>query len=358
MYLRGGAMDYKNLIEKNIYFVEPNELLSKIANKLRTEKVIFVRDSNKFYGAISKKSFMLVGTDLSKIKAKSIVKNVPELNNKVKPQEIVEAFINTNLEKLPYSEDNEIIGYLSRNKVLEHIILPELDGTVGEIMSTNVIFINIDDNIAQVLALLKEHGIKKLVVLDKGELAGVITLTNIFNYFVTGDRINLDNLRNTNVKEVMKENIISIGPNKNISEAIKKLINGKTSSLVVHESRDIKGILTKADVFEKYLTKQKKKSFSIQISSKLDKLPTETINKKLEKLSKFFKEDEETHIFVYLTLGSEKYKGSPLVNCRLRVVNSRNCENISVEGWGIDQAIELAVEKVKRRIVKGRDTFY
>ncbi|MDD4983656.1 MAG: CBS domain-containing protein [Candidatus ainarchaeum sp.] len=351
-------MDYKNLVEKNIYFVEPDEQLSKIINKLRSEKVVFVKDKTKLYGAISKKSFMLLGTDLSKIKVKNIAKSVPELSKKTTPQAMVEAFVESNLEKLPYFENKDIIGYISRNKVLENIILPELNVTVEEVMSKNVVFINVNDNIAQVLALLKEHGIKKLVALDNGELAGVITITNIFNYFVSGDRINLDNLRNTKVKDVMKEDIISIGPSKHISDAIKKLTGGKTSSLVVHENKDIKGILTKTDILEKYLATQKKQNFSVQITSKLDKLPVDVVNKKVEQLSRFFRDDEETHIFVHLTLGNEKYKGSPLVHCRLRIVSPRNSENISVEGWGLDQAIELAIQKVKRRIVKERDTFY
>jgi len=351
-------MDYKNLVEKNIYFVKPDEQLSQIITPLKKEKVVFVKDNSKLYGAISKKSFMLIGTDLSKIKARNIAKTVPELSKKTSSNEMVDAFVESNLEKLPYFENNEIIGYISRNKVLQNIVLPELDATVEDVMSKNIVFINVEDNIAQVLALLKEHGIKKLVALKNGELAGVITITNIFNYFVSGDRINLDNLRNTKVGAVMKEDIISINPNKHISEAIKKLTEGKTSSLVVHENKDIKGILTKTDILEKFLAIQKKQNFSIQISSKFEKLPTDVVNAKLEQLSKFFGENEETHIFVHLNLGHEKYKGSPLVHCRLRIVSPRNCENISVEGWGIDQAIELAVQKVKRRIVKERETFY
>jgi predicted transcriptional regulator/ribosome-associated translation inhibitor RaiA len=351
-------MDYSSLVNKKIALFGPEELLSKVINKVKEDKVIFVKDKKKFYGAVSKKATLLLGTDMAKLKLKNLAKPVPEITKKTGYLDLVKFFVEANTEKLPYFEGQELVGSISRNAVLEQIISKNLTATVEETMSKNLVFVNYNDNLAQVLALFREHGFTKLIVLTNGELAGVITITNIFNYLAKGDRVNLDNLRNTKVKDVMKEDIISIGPKKPIQEAIKKFINGKTSSIVVHENKETLGILTKTDILEKYLAAEKKQSFVVQISSKLEKLPTEVIEKKVEQLKRFFREEEEIHIFVHLSFGREKYKGAPLVHCRMRLLSPRNCENISVEAWGVDQAVELAIQKLKRRIIKDRETFY
>ena len=50
--------------------------------------------------------------------------------------------------------------------------------------------------------------------------------------------------------------------------------------------------------------------------------------------------------------GKEKFRGMPLIYCRLRILMPGVSENVSVEGWGLEHSLELAISKIKRRLTE------
>ncbi|MGE5454202.1 MAG: CBS domain-containing protein, partial [Methylocystaceae bacterium] len=50
---------------------------------------------------------------------------------------------------------------------------------VRERMTSPVIFITADTNVADAMALMREKGVKRLPVLEKGKLIGIVTLMDL-----------------------------------------------------------------------------------------------------------------------------------------------------------------------------------
>jgi len=77
--------------------------------------------------------------------------------------------------------EEKIVGIVTERNVLTAIASgkdPELT-TVEEVMAKNVITIKPDEKIDTAVALMAEHKIKKLPVVDGGKLVGIITASDI-----------------------------------------------------------------------------------------------------------------------------------------------------------------------------------
>jgi CBS domain-containing protein len=59
---------------------------------------------------------------------------------------------------------------------------------VEDIMSSPVITIASDKDIKEAAMSMKEHGIRRLVVVERGKIIGIITSRDIFDEMVTGER--------------------------------------------------------------------------------------------------------------------------------------------------------------------------
>jgi len=77
--------------------------------------------------------------------------------------------------------EEKIVGIVTERNVLTAIASgkdPELT-TVEEVMAKNVITIKPDEKIDTAVALMAEHKIKKLPVVDGGKLVGIVTASDI-----------------------------------------------------------------------------------------------------------------------------------------------------------------------------------
>lgn len=79
-------------------------------------------------------------------------------------------------------ENNKPIGLITDTDLTKRIILPAKDPkttTVGEIMSSPLIFVSPQDNYTVAIEKMKKYKIKRVPVIDKGRLLGILTTTDI-----------------------------------------------------------------------------------------------------------------------------------------------------------------------------------
>ena len=77
---------------------------------------------------------------------------------------------------LLYVEKGKIKGILTERDVLKNFGKSK---KISDIMSQNVITVEQDEDVNGALGIMTNHKIKRLPVLKKGELVGIITLTDI-----------------------------------------------------------------------------------------------------------------------------------------------------------------------------------
>ena len=127
---------------------------------------------------------------------------------------------------------------------------------VADWMTSNPIAIEEDASIIEAIHLLKEKNIRRLPVMRKGKIAGVVTEKMLLT-FAPGKSTSLDAweshylLSKTPVTQAMNPKPHMVKPDTDIRDAAKLLHDGKLNGvLVVNDKRDLVGIFTTTNALE------------------------------------------------------------------------------------------------------------
>ena len=128
--------------------------------------------------------------------------------------------------------------------------------TVADWMTPNPITIDEDASIIEAMHLLKEKNIRRLPVMRKGKIAGVVTEKMLLT-FSPGKSTSLDTweahylLAKTPVKQAMNPKPHKVTAETRVSDAAKLLHDRKLNGvLVVNERGDLIGIFTTTNALE------------------------------------------------------------------------------------------------------------
>jgi acetoin utilization protein AcuB len=128
--------------------------------------------------------------------------------------------------------------------------------TVGEWMTKNPITIEQDASVIEAIHLLKEKNIRRLPVMRKGKLVGLVTEKMLYGY-MPAKASSLDQwelhylLSKTPVKSAMNAKPHTVHPETPIAEVAKLLHDRKLNGvLVVTEKGDLAGLLTTTNALE------------------------------------------------------------------------------------------------------------
>jgi acetoin utilization protein AcuB len=127
---------------------------------------------------------------------------------------------------------------------------------VRDIMTTNVVTIPSSTSIADAKRIMEAHRIRRLPVVDKGKLVGIVTdhrLESVSPSKATSLTVwELTYLLSkTTVKEIMEKKVITVSPDMNAEESLAVAQGKKVGALVVMEEGRVVGIATTNDFFYK-----------------------------------------------------------------------------------------------------------
>lgn len=129
------------------------------------------------------------------------------------------------------------------------------DTLVREWMSTNVVSVTLDTPITKAHAIMKAHVIRRLPVLEKGKLVGIITIGDVReagpSQATTLSIWELNYLwSQILVSDIMTRDVLTITPDEPIINAARVMLEHKVSGLpVVEDSGKLIGIVTESDIF-------------------------------------------------------------------------------------------------------------
>lgn len=127
---------------------------------------------------------------------------------------------------------------------------------VRDVMTTNVVTIPSSTSIADAKRIMQAHGFRRLPVVDKGKLVGIVTehrleemspskatTLSVWELSYVLDR--------TLVKEIMETNVVTVPPDMTVEESVAIGQSNKVGALVVVEDGRVVGITTTNDFFYK-----------------------------------------------------------------------------------------------------------
>ena len=127
---------------------------------------------------------------------------------------------------------------------------------IKDVMTMNVVSIPSNTTIADTKRIMEAHKIRRLPVVDRGKLVGMVTEHKLEAY-TPSKATSLSVweisylLGNTTVKDIMEKNIVTVNPEMTVEEALALAQEKKVGALPVLEDGRLVGIVTTNDFFYK-----------------------------------------------------------------------------------------------------------
>ena len=126
--------------------------------------------------------------------------------------------------------------------------------TVHDWMTPNPITVDLKTTLPEAHKIMKDRRIRRLPVLDRGRLVGIVTLGDV-REAEPSDATTLSIfelhylLAKLTIGEIMTREPITISANATIREAAKMMLQHKIGGLPVTENGNLIGIITESDIF-------------------------------------------------------------------------------------------------------------
>ncbi len=120
---------------------------------------------------------------------------------------------------------------------------------VADIMTSPVVCARPTEPVAHACNLMLRHDVKRLVVLDKGQPVGVVSMKDLARKLsaesATWRRRPIDDVP---IRRIMSSELITAAPDTGVAKAADMMLKHGISSLVVVDGGELVGILTKTDL--------------------------------------------------------------------------------------------------------------
>jgi len=358
-------MDIADIATREFVEVDADKRLGKVRSLFEREnpKGIIVTDDGEYEGIVNQRQ-LLQSHIKDDTKVRSLVRSAPRVGRYDGVREVARVLVESGAKIAPVFEGENLWGVITEDDILE-AVLENLDAlTVEEIYTEDVISVNDDTNIGRAINLLRENSISRLpVVDDNGRLTGMVTTHDIADFAIrdmerqqkgdrSGDR---DRILDIPVSNIMNSPVETTSTDESVATAVEQMLEYDYAGLVVikNDDRFVAGIVTKTDVL-RALTYTEEEHMDVQITNihLLDTLSREEIRKRIGDVSDKYKKMQVHHAHVRFQKHKERMRGTPLIQCQIRLRTNKQQVAASGEGYGADTAFRVALDKLERRVLE------
>ena len=359
-------MDIADIATGDYAEVDAEERLGKIRSLFEREnpRGVIVTDDGEYAGVIGQRQLVQSHVE-DDTKAESLLVSAPKVGRTDDVREVARVLVEGGTKVAPVFEADRLWGIVTTNAILE-AVLDHLDAlTVEAIYTEDVVTVTEDTNIGRAINLLREHSISRLPVLDDaGLLSGILTTHDIVNVVVrdmdkttVGERAGgNDRILDIPVYDEMASPVATTSLDESVDRSVERMLENDYTGLIVtpkDDDRKVEGILTKTDVL-RALTYTEEDHMDVQITNinLLDDISRDTIRTDIENVVDKYQKMQVRHAHVRFHEHKEKLRGTPLIQCQIRLRTTKGQMAGSGEGYGAKQAFNVALDKLERNVLE------
>ncbi|AUG47873.1 CBS domain-containing protein [Haloarcula taiwanensis] len=359
-------MDIADIATREFVEVDANKRLGKVRSIFEREnpKGIIVTEDGDYAGVITQKQLVQSHVE-DNAKAGAMTRSAPKVERTDDVREVARVLVEGGVKLAPVFEAGELWGIVTEDDILD-AVLDNLDALrVEDIYTQDVITVSEDTNVGQVVNLLRKHGISRLPVLgDDDGLTGMVTRHDIVDVVVRdmnkttrGDRSGeVERVLDMPVYDVMSSPVETAKLGDSVENAVARMLENDFAGLVVTPEEDdthVAGILTKTDVL-RALTYTEEEHMDVQITNikLLDTISRADIRADIETVADKYGAMQVQHAHVRFHEHKEKLRGTPLIQCQIRLRTNKGQAAGSGEGYGAETAFNVALDKLERNVLE------
>jgi CBS domain-containing protein/ribosome-associated translation inhibitor RaiA len=358
-------MDIADIATRDYVAVDADERLSKVRSRFEREnpKGFIVTEDDEYEGVINERQLVQSHVQDS-AKVRSLVEPAPKVGRQDGVREVARVLVEGGTRIVPVFEGDALWGVVTADDILT-AVLSNLDALdVSDIYTEQVITVTDETNVGRAINLLREHGVSRLPVIDSEDrLIGMVTTHDIADFAVrgmerqqkgdrSGDR---DRVLDIPVYDIMNSPVETTTLDASVETAVERMLDNDYAGLVVTagEDRTVDGIITKTDVL-RALTFTEEEHMDVQVTNVhlLDTLAREQLRERIEDVADKYQKMQVHHAHVRLKQHKESIRGTPLMQCQIRLRTNKGQVAASGEGYGARNAFGVALDKLERRVLE------
>ncbi|WP_225334841.1 CBS domain-containing protein [Halomicrobium urmianum] len=359
-------MDIADIATTDFVELDADVRLGKVRSVFEREnpKGIVITEDGEYAGVVTEKQLVQshVADDA---KAGAMMRSAPQVERHDDVREVARVLVEGGVKVAPVFEGDSLWGIVSGDAILR-AVLENLDAiTIADIYTEDVVTITEDTDLGQAINLLREHGISRLPVLDdEGDLSGMVTTHDIVDVAVrdmqrntTGDRAGeQDRILDLPIYDVMNSPVQTTSLDESVRNAVERMFENDFAGLVVTPESDdtrVAGIVTKTDVL-RALTFTQEEAMDVQITniSLLDTISRQDIRERIAGVAEKYQDMQVRHAHVRFHEHREKLRGTPLIQCQIRMRTTKGQAAGTGEGYGAESAFGVALDKLQRNVLE------
>jgi len=359
-------MDIADIATREYVQVDSDERLAKVRSLFDREnpKSVIVTEDDEYAGVITERQLLQSHVE-DDAKAGKMTQTAPKVDRTANVRDVARVLVEGGVKLAPVFEADRLWGVVTEDAILE-AVLDNLDVlSVEQIATREVTTLPEDASVGQAINRLRENGISRLpVVNENGRLTGMLTTHDIAEFVVQrkdrttrGDRAgDIDRVLDLPVADLMSSPVSTVTQGESVREAVERMLENDYAGLVVTPDDDddlIAGILTKTDVL-RALSYTEEEHMDVQITNVklLETLSREEIVRSIEKTTDKFAKMQVQHAHVRFHEHDEKLRGTPLVQCQIRLRTNVGQMAGSGEGYGAESAFHVALDTLERNVLE------
>ena len=360
-------MDITDIATPDFVAVDAGKRLGKIRAIFEREKPrgIIVTEDDDYAGVIGEKQLIRsrMGDDT---KASVVMKSAPQVDRHEDVREAARMLVEGDVKVAPVFDGEKLYGVVSVDAILQ-AVLDSLNAiSVEDILTTDVVSVGEQAHVGQVINKLREHGVSRLPVVDDdtGSLVGIVTTHDLVDFVVRDDsrqgrgdrRGDLDRMLDLPVYDLMTSPVVTATPAETVDTAVDRMFENDISGLIVAPTEDdqrVRGIVTKTDVL-RALTFTEEDRMDVQITNVrlLETLTREEVVESITTVVDKYQKMQVLHAHVRFHEHKEKLRGTPLMQCQIRLRTNHGQVAGSGEGYGAEHAFHVALDKLERNVLE------
>jgi len=359
-------MDIADIATSDYVEVDAEERLGKVRSLFERENPegIVVTNDGEYSGVITERQLLQSHVE-DDAKARRLQTPAPQVERTADVRRVARVMVEGNAKVAPVFEADRLWGVVTGDAILG-AVLENLDALdVGEIYTEDVVTVDEDTGVGQVINLFREHGISRLPVLnDDGHLSGVVTTHDIVDVTIRdmdkatrGDRAgDIDRVLDLPVYDVMSSPVVTTTVDEPVGQAVQRMFDNNYDGLAVtpaDDDRQVVGVITKTDVL-RALTYTEEEHMDVQITNValLDTIARQEIRERIEEIADKYQKMQVQHAHVRFHEHKEKLRGTPLIQCQIRLRTNQGQAAGSGEGYGADNAFRIAADTLERNVLE------
>ncbi|MCU4716753.1 CBS domain-containing protein [Halapricum hydrolyticum] len=359
-------MDIADIATSEYVAVDVDERLGKVRSIFEREnpKGIIVTNDGGYEGVITQKQLVQSHVE-DQTKASAMTQHAPKIERTADVRETARVLVESGIKVAPVFEADRLWGVVTDDAILEAVLENLGALTVEQIYTENVISIDQGAQIGQAINHLRENGISRLPVVDEdGRLSGMVTRHDIVDVVVrdmdkstVGERAgDVDRILDLPIYDAMSSPVETTTLDASVKDAVETMLDNDYAGLVVTPEEDpslVAGIITKTDVL-RALTFTEENHMDVQITNinLLDTISREDIRIGIEEVADKYQDMQVHHAHVRFHEHKEKLRGTPLIQCQIRLRTNKGQIPGSGEGYGAETAFNVALDKLQRNVLE------